>query len=269
MKQAFIFALVISQSIYAQQGDYSMGAKSTGMGGTSSALVDAFCAFNNQAGVARQERSSILFSIRNLYSLEGLLAVGAAYNQKFRQGAFLFNLYRFGDRFYSEHKLGLGYSHRIRFVSLGVQVNFIQQRVVSIGSAGSFVIELGGMAEIFPGLILGACLFNPNRATIGHNVPESLPVMMKTGMAYQPDEKITLCIEVQQGPGVYTRTKIGMEYILKNLIPLRAGAVFNPAKISFGFGIYLKKINLDYGAVLDPMLGMTHELSILYQLSKK
>ncbi len=269
MKPALLFVLVFTQSIYAQQGDYSMGARSMGMGGADAALDDAFSAFNNQAGVVRQERSSILFSIRSLYSLEELLASGVAYNYKFRQGALLFSLYRFGDRIFSEHKLGLGYCHQIRFVSLGIQVDYYQQRVESYGSSGCFVFELGGMAEIFPGLILGAYLFNPNRASIGHHDSESLPVMMKAGVSYQPDDKTILCFEIKRGPGEFTYTKLGMEYILKNLFPIRVGAIINSAKISFGFGVYLKKFYFDYGTALDPKLGLSHELSILYRLSKK
>lgn len=269
MKPAFFIVLVVFHSVCAQQGDYSMGARSTGMGGADVALADAFSAFNNMAGVASQEKSSIIFSIKNLYTLESLFSVGASYNQKYRQGAFLVSLYRFGNLLFSEHKFGIGYSHRIHFVSLGAQVNYLQHRIESFGTSGSFVIELGSMAEIFPGLILGALIFNPNRATIGPSVREPLPVMMKTGIAYQPDNKTTLSCEVQRGPDAKTLFKIGLEYVLKEVFPIRVGAVLNPARISYGFGLNLKKFQLDYGTELHPRLGMTHQFSIAYLLLGK
>jgi hypothetical protein len=269
MKPALLLALIVFHSVSAQQGDYSMGARSSGMGSANVALADPSSAFNNMAGVARQEKSSILFSIKNLYSLEGLFALGAAYNQKYKQGAFLFNLYRFGDRLFSEHKFGMGYSHQIRFVSLGVQLNYLQQSIESFGTSGSIILELGGMAEIFPGLILGAYISNPNRATIGRYVREPLPVVMKTGLAYKPDEKITLCWELQRGPDDHTFLKIGLEYILSEIFPLRAGTVLNPARFTYGFGIHLKKIQLEYGTELNALLGITHQLSINYQFSRK
>lgn len=269
MKPAFYFVLVISQSVFAQQGDYSMGARSLGIGGADTALPGSFSCFNNQAGVCRQEGSSLLFTIRNLYSLSGLFAMGAAYNLKYRQGAFLLTLYRFGDQLFSEHKFGIGYSHQIRFVSLGIQVNYLQQQLYASGSRGSFLIEVGGMAEILPGVLIAAYLLNPNRATIGRESREPLPVMMKTGIVYQPDDKISVCLDVQHGPDDFTRVRLGMEYVLGSLVPLRSGVNFNPARWTFGFGIYLKKFTLDYAFSLDPLLGLTHEISVHYLPVKK
>jgi len=269
MKPAFYLVLVISPSLFAQQGDYSMGARSLGIGGADAALPGNFSCYNNPAGACRQEGSSFLFTIRNLYSLNGLFAMGAAYNLKYRNGAFLLTLYRFGDQLFSEHKLGIGYSHQIRFVSLGIQVNYLQQQLYASGSRGSFLIEVGGMAEIIPGVLIGAYLLNPNRATIGKDSREPLPVMMKTGVVYQPDDKISACFDVQRGPGRFTRARLGMEYVLGDLVPLRSGVVFNPARWAFGLGILLKKFTLDYAFSLDPLLGLTHEISVHYQPVKK
>lgn len=268
MKPAFFLVLVISQLVYAQQGDYSMGARSLGIGGADTALPGTFSCFNNQAGACRQEGSSFLFSVRNLYSLNGLFVLGAAYNLRYRHGAFLFNLYRFGDQLFSEHKLGLGYSHLIRFVSLGIQVNYLQQKLYSSGTRGAFLIEAGAMAEIVPGLILGVYLLNPNRATFGGESRDPLPIMMKAGIAYQPEDNATISFDVQRGPGEYIRARFGVEYVLKNLVPLRSGVSFNPTKWAFGLGICLKKFSLDYGFRLDPLLGITHEISVFYQPAK-
>jgi len=269
MKPAIYLFLVIPCAAMAQQGDYSMGARSSALGGTQVALTDQYSVFNNPGMVASLQKSAILFSVKNLYAMEGLYAFGAAYNHQYRQGAFMISLYRFGDQLFSEHKIGLGYSHGIRFVSLGIQVNYLQHAIESIGSSGSLVIEAGGMARIFPEITLGAYVFNPIRAEMRGYSSESVPVVMKVGLAYQPDEKTLLICEAERDLNTPTLIKVGMEYILKEKLPLRTGVVFNPSRISVGFGIYLKKFELDYSAEMDPELGMTNQFSITYLIEKK
>jgi hypothetical protein len=269
MKPAMFLPLVISHVVLAQQGDYSLGARSSAMGGAHVTLYDQYAVFNNPGGVASLDKSAILFSVKNLYTMRGLSVLGTAYNHQYRQGAFMISLYRFGDQLFNEHKIGMGYSHKISFVSLGIQLNYLQHAIRSIGSSGSFVIEAGGMAMIFPGITLGAYIFNPNRAVMDGFSVEPVPVMLKTGIAYQPDERTLLVCEVHRYPDHSARTKAGMEYILKERFPLRTGVVFKPVRISIGFGIYLKKFRLDYSAEMDPELGMTNQFSVIYLMGKK
>jgi hypothetical protein len=265
LKSVILLSGIIFHSVSAQPGDYVLGARTSGMGGACTALADPFSVFNNVGGAAIPENSTLVFSIKNLYGLEGMFVLGAAWNQKIREGTFIASVYRFGDHLFSEHKIGIGYSHKIRFVSLGIQVNYLQQSLESSGTSGTLLIEAGGMVVILKGLTFGALIRNPNRARIGRTDPEYLPVIMKAGLAYAPDDLTTICLDILRDKIHCNRIGIGLEYNLKRVFPLRAGAVFNPSGMSAGFGIHLKRFKLDYGAELDPRLGITSQFSVIFQ----
>jgi hypothetical protein len=265
LKSMILLSGIIFHSVSAQQGDYVLGARSSGMGGACTALSDPFSVFNNVGGAAIPENSTLVFSVKNLYGLEGMFVLGAAWNQKIREGTFIASIYRFGDHLFSEHKIGVGYSHKIRFVSLGMQVNYLQQSLESSGTYGTLLIEAGGMVMILKSLTFGALIRNPNRARIGSNDPEYLPVSMKAGLAYAPDDLTTLCVDILRDDIHPNRIAIGLEYNLKQAFPLRAGAVFNPPGISAGFGIRLNRLNFDCGAELDPRLGINSQFSVIFQ----
>lgn len=272
MKPAIILCLIAFQPVFAQQGDYSFGARSTGMGGASTALADPYSSFNNAGGAAVCRQSTLVFSIRNLYSMEGMFAIGAAWNRQFRRGKLLVTLYRFGDDLFSDQKLGVGYSHRIRFISLGLKVSYFQQRIETSGTSTTILIEAGGMVLLGEHLRIGAFILNPNRASLGKVSPEPVPVVLKAGLAWLPGEGITFSLDIRKvigdaddRPGV----AVGLEYILRDIIPVRAGAVFNPAKFSAGTGLSLKKFRIDYGGIVDPFLGLSHEISVIYQFPER
>lgn len=265
LKSAVFIIVILSRPVSAQQGDFSVGARSMGMGGASTALADPLSAFNNIGGAAIPENSTLAFSVRNLYGLAGLFVLGAAWNQKFRQGAFVANLYRFGDPLFNELRIGMGYSHKIRFISLGLQVNYLQQSLESYGTNGTMLIEAGGMVTLLKGLYFGALIRNPNRARLGRTVPEYLPVILKAGLAYTPDDLTTLCLDLLSDNFHVNRIGIGAEYVLKKVVPLRAGAVFNPPGMTAGIGIRLRRLVFDYGVALDPLLGISNQFSAIYQ----
>jgi hypothetical protein len=265
LKSTVFIIVIVSHPVSAQQGDFPVGARSMGMGGAGTALADPFSAFNNIGGAAIPENSTLVFSIKNLYGLAGLFVLGASWNHKIRQGAFVTSLYRFGDPLFNELKIGFGYSHKIRFVSLGLQVNYLQQSVENYGTSGTLLIEAGGIVTILKGLSFGALIRNPNRARLGRSAPEYLPVILKAGMAYTPDELTTLCLDIVSDNFHNNRIGIGLEYMLKKVVPLRIGVVFNPPGMTAGIGIRLRRLGFDYGTALDPRLGISGQFSAVYQ----
>ena len=273
MKPVIFIVLVVTHSLSAQQGDYSLGARSGSMGRTGTALPDSFSAFNNIGSAAIPGNSTIAFSIRNLYSMEGLYAMGAAWNQKIRRASLVFSIYRFGNRLFSEHKIGIGYSHRIRFISLGIQVDYFQQSVGNLGTSGTVMLEAGGVVTLFKELTFGAFILNPAHATVGVREKHPLPVMLKAGVVFTPDDLTTLSLDVHR---LYTgdrsslnRVSLGLEYVLREIVPLRAGMIFNPPVITAGSGVRMNRLNLDLCMELNPNLGISSQLSVIYKFLKR
>ena len=63
--------------MFAQSGDYTLGARSAAMGTASSTLSDSYSTFNNPAGLAGLSETSIFASYENRFLLEDFQMMGA------------------------------------------------------------------------------------------------------------------------------------------------------------------------------------------------
>ena len=150
--------------LVAQQGHYSIGARSMGMANASVTIFDDYAAFNNPAGLSKIKNQSIFFSSKNYYGIAGLLTIGAGFNSQLFSGVITTNFIRFGDQLYNEHKIGLGFGHKIRFISLGLQLDFIQLNIEGYGSKRWLSFEFGGIIEVSKKAVFAAHIFNLYRA---------------------------------------------------------------------------------------------------------
>jgi hypothetical protein len=139
----------------AQNGNYELGARSLGLSGTTITLSDTFAGFNNIGALADQDGISLCFSSAMLYGIPELLKIGIGLNGELFNGVGSVNIYRFGNQNLSENKIGVGYSHRIRFISLGIQLSYIQFLISNYGSAGTLSLEFGGLIEFSPKVVIG------------------------------------------------------------------------------------------------------------------
>lgn len=260
--------ILFNSTLCAQQGHYSLGARSMSMAHASLTIFDDFAAFNNIAGLAKTENHSLFFSCKNHYGLKGLFTIGTGYNSRLFSGVGSINFFRFGDQFFNEHKIGLGFSHKIRFISLGLQLNYIQLNMEGYGRRRWFVFEFGGIAEISKKTVIAAHIFNLNNTAFRNGI-SSLPVIIKGGISYRPIELLMFNIEYEHTSDQYSLIKIGMEYALKGKVFLRTGMVIGSNKPTFGIGFQPRKFYINYSVEIHPFLGYSQELSIRYKPNSK
>ncbi len=254
---------------YAQAGEYSMGGRSRAMGGADVTLSGAFSPFTNIGSAAFSGISSLCFSAGNLYGIEGLNYAGAGYQKQLTNAVLAVSLYRFGDRLLNEHKLGVGYSHKIRFVSIGFQLNYLQLNVGSFGVSGRLIPEFGGLAELIPGVFVGAYMFNILPLLTDPENKTGFPASLKAGISYHPSKNLMLNLDVHDRLNEGTIWCAGLEYGFREKIIARIGVRSDPVRYSFGWGLPLKRINVDYALDLNPLLGMSNQVSLNYLIRKK
>jgi hypothetical protein len=204
-----------------------------------------------------------------LYGFSGLLKVAAGLNGEVLKGMGTINLYRFGDDLLNEHKLGIGYSHKIRYVSIGLQLNYIQYRIEGYGSAGSVSVEFGGVVELLPEIHFGAYIFRP---VISNADPDSggfLPTLLKTGLSYRPVSNLMLNVEYQYYIFTGQYLSFGMEYVAREKIALRTGINLQTLRSTFGIGFCPNRLKIDYAIDLHPLLGLSHEFTAIIIITKK
>jgi hypothetical protein len=264
-----ICILLLQITANAQNGNYNAGARSRSLANTSLTISDAFASYNNVAALAPQEGISIGFFSAMFYGIPGLFTIGLALNSPIFKGTATLNFYRFGDDLFNEHKVGLGYSHKIRFVRLGLQINYIQYKIESYGSKGLLVLEFGGLVQIFPELLFAAYIFNPTQSDPYHEKSGFLPVLLKTGISYRPVANLMLNIEYQHYLFTKRSLSIGMEYLIRGKFSLRTGISLWTLRSTYGIGFNTLRLNFNYAVDIHPLLGLSHEFSVTLNLIKQ
>lgn len=246
------------------------------MGNAAVALSDVWAVLNNAAALSRLVHPEVLFAFQYPYGLEalqsfylgGVLPTASA-------GHWAGSLMRFGDRHWNEHLLGLAWAHQIGMVSLGLKMSYFQRHIqdpsgVSSGTHAAFLFELGGVAQVLPSLFWGMHAYNLGRASIFSDYQrEYLPVVLKTGFAYQPTEASLLSLELEKDVERPARIKAGFEYRLAKPFLLRTGVQTQPFTNSFGLGLQAKSLDFGYALWIHNPLGVVHHIGISYVISAR
>lgn len=246
----------------AQNGNYELGARSLGLSNANITLSDAYSGFNNIGALADHHGTSVCLSSSMLYGIPGLLKIGIGFNGELFKGIGSINLYRFGDQHLSEHKIGVGYSHKIRNISLGIQTSYIQFLISGYGSAGLLSLEIGGLIELCPEFLLGAYLFHPLLPGQRFEQLSYLPTILKTGLSYRPSRNLMANVEYKWNGNKEHLLIFGIEYLVRGKVALRTGLNSKSLQSTMGLGFMSGKFVLDYAIMIHPVLGISHEFSV-------
>jgi hypothetical protein len=265
----FYILLLAPSQISAQVANYQSGARSQGLGNASVAYSDIWSVFNNIGALAHLKEPVIGTEYKNMYQLDGFKTASLCANLPHKNFNTGLGIYYFGDEIYNEGKLSIGASHKINFVSLGINVNYLQYNVIEFRSSYAFAIELGGLVQIHPNWNFGAHLFNANQASLSGSGSFKVPTIMRAGISYLPKESTMLTAEIEKDPEKKTCLKVGAEYAIVKQLILRSGVSTYPSNANFGIGFLSKQINLDYAASHHLQLGLSHQLSANIILKRK
>lgn len=246
----------------AQNGNYELGARSLGLSGANITLTDAYSGFNNIGALADHHGTSVCFSSSMLYGIPDLLKIGLGFTGELFNGIGCVNLYRFGDQHLSEHKIGVGYSQRIRFISLGVQLSYIQFLISGYGSAASLSLEIGGLIEFSPKFLLGGYLFHPLLSGQRFGQLNFLPTILKTGLSYRPSGNLMTNVEYKWNGNMEHSLILGIEYLVRGKVALMTGLNTKSLQSTMGLGFSPGKFRLDFAIMIHPVLGISQEFSV-------
>ncbi len=144
--------------------------------------------------------------------------------------------HRFGD--YQEFGVGVGYCITLlNRVNLGIQARYLQIGIVGYGTAGAVLIDGGIQARIAKQCYWGARIMNASQSTLKGNTNETLPIILSTGIRYQPGEYIFIVVEAENtARAAYAvNWKAGIGY--RPVPPLRLHIGVSSAPVSLATGI--------------------------------
>jgi hypothetical protein len=122
------------------------------------------------------------------------------------------------------------------------------------------------MGNLTKKLVIGAHVFNPNKAKLTVFNDERIPTIMKVGLLYHFSDKVFGTIEAEKDIDHKPLVKSGIEYKLNEMFYLRAGVATNPFLNTFGFGLFLNNFQLDVASSFHSVLGFSPRMSLTYKI---
>jgi hypothetical protein len=260
--------ILISNIAFAQR--INMGARAMGIGNTSTTLGDAWAVFNNIGALAWTEETYLLAAVDNKFTVSGLNTVAAGavlplWGNKTMLGS---TISRFGDNLFNEVNFGIGISHKIEKVSLGIKANYVQFATEGLPTKTAFTFEFGGKMQFTKHLFVAAHIYNFNQAQIANFKNETLPIVMKAAISYRPLPTIILNFEGIKDIDYPSNFRAGAEYKPIKMLAMRAGISLNPLVYSYGTGVEIAGFTFDYALLTHTTLLPSHHLSIAYKFRK-
>ncbi len=276
MNYVYIFILFLSTNLlYAGDINSPTGAKSAALGTAGVTAIDIGSVQQNTAGFAEIKNVSGSLYYENKFMVPELRlsSFTFAFPSK-KLGIFGLCINYFGFALFNQKKIGLAYArHFGEKFSAGVQINYLSTYIAdNYGTRNAFTIEVGIQVRLSQHLRMGVHLYNPTRTKLAEYNDERIPTIMKLGFAYSFSDKVTCLVESEKDLSYRALFKFGIEYRIIKELYLRTGILHLPSInvmtnysiLSFGFGLNIKKLTLDFASTLHPALGFTPHISLLY-----
>lgn len=266
----FILWLCTVFTYLSAQNNYPVGARSAAMGHASTTLSDIWSSYNNQAGLGWLTgiQAGLFFENRFIAAEMSRFGVAVAVPVK-KAGTFGVNFSRFGYSQYNENKIGLNYSRAFgKIFSLGIQFNLHYIQLGDIyGNRVTGTGEISFQVKPLPKWIIAAHVYNPTRTPLADFNREKIPTILRVGTSYRFHEKVLASMEVEADIGYAPTFRAGVEYHAIEQLYIRAGINTQPISPTFGVGVKIKNFYLDAGALWQPMIGFSPQLSLHYDFT--
>lgn len=278
MKNLSLFltlAVVFSISSFAQLTNDANGARALGSANASINYSDVWAAHNSISALAEFEGTEVGVGFNNRFGVDGFNTMSIAAAHQLKTGTAALSVKKFGDNLYSESVIGLGYAHKLDFVSLGFKANLLQVAIDEIGSRTAIALEFGGLVHLNEELTVGANIYNINQARVYKDIEdkdfsndERFSTVLKAGVTYHPFEKLYATIEAEKDIEYKNNVKAGLEYFVIEKLAIRTGFSTLNQLASFGLGLKLNQLSVDYALSYHNQLGVSNGISINYLIKK-
>ncbi len=275
MKQLYISIILLTVSCTAlAQENFSLGARSAGMGHATVCLDDVWATHHNQAALGLLDEAGVSAYYENRWLTSAMSVQGAAAAfPTGKWGAIGVVYSRFGNTNYNQSKYGLSYGVRLaKGFSMGVGLNYHDTRLgEGYGNKGNFVAEIGLLGQIGKKVRVGFHAYNLSRAVLVQDSlnNDRLPMIFRLGGMYTFSEKVLLSVEAEKDLDLPLIVRLGVEYRPVDMLFIRVGFNTQPFAPSIGLGFHFKGFRLDVASTIHPVLGVSPQGSLTYNFALK
>ena len=237
LSYTIITCLLINHSHLFAEENNGLGTKAIGMANAFVAVSDNCWAIDyNPAGLTKLTALQCsAFIIPDQFGLQELKTTALAAAVPFSFSTIGIKVEKFGFDLYSETEFETAFAKEIdKNISAGITLEYYRLAIARYGTASSFLINGGLIANVIENVNIGFTAHNITAATLG-KTGEKMPQEFDLGVCWSPFHDLQVSIEMEKDIRFPASIKMGFEQIVFSVIALRAGIANNPDKYSFGY----------------------------------
>ncbi|MDO9068242.1 MAG: helix-hairpin-helix domain-containing protein, partial [Deltaproteobacteria bacterium] len=271
MRKTMVFILVwlISAVCFAAFEETATDARNLGMGGAGIALPDYLSAgMENPALPCFAPVQTAGSGTAIPFGLTDLTAASAQAGYQKEKLGLAAGFATMGSALYRENIIKTAVSFRpFKQAGFGLGISGYNLSIQRYGSANALGLDLAVIGSPLENLTMAAVARNFNRPRIGSS-DEEIAQWLDWGVSYSLLNQLTFAFQLQSQRGYNSQLRFGQEYRHNRHLALRAGFSSQPSSFSFGLGLFLKKLRLDYAVKTHSSLGLGHCLTLSYVLKQ-
>ena len=260
LRPLFLFLITCSNASFE---DKPLAARPAAMGGAYAALSnDSNAAFFNPAGLNMFSATTLSFSQVSLYNESDLKYSGLGLSvPTLAAGSFGFNYASFGASYYKENEIIFTHSFMLApGAYFGYNIRQQKLAISGAGSAAAMSLDAGAIGSISPALSIGIYSRGINRPTLAG---EDTYRELAGGVCYRPFRGMLASLDwTIPADRTDDIMKLGVEMNVLPSFCVRFGAQPSLQRASFGFGLMLKYLDIDYAFVTHETLDNEHLFSV-------
>lgn len=245
-------------------------ARVTGLGMASSAMQNvSHSIFTNPAGTTGLSQIKITFDFSRPFGINELDMVSASGVFPLKYFDLALGVSSLGNEIYAERSIVAGFSKTIfKKISLGISICIYETEVKNYGGDHSFAVNAGFLMPLTDKLNWGVYTTNLTRSEMKHSA-DLIPQNFSAGISFLALKNLIFNLDVFKEVTFPAELRSGIEYCLGDKLAFRSGIISEPGNYCFGVGFKSKFVTCDYAATFHTQLGMTHQISINFQIGNK
>lgn len=247
-------------------GDFTVaGGRAAGMGFSAVAVSDGWSVFNNQAGIAWQNRPGAGFYFENRFLLKELSFKAMYLLLPVKSGAFGLSVHQFGFSLYNEFSAGLVYARAFgKHFAAGIGLDWLRIHLAEqYGTRNMATFEIGLQCRTSKSLTIGAHIYSPWPVRISRSFKENIPTLICFGVAWNSLKNLVITLDLEKSIQQKAALKAGLEYHIANPFFIRIGLATNPMEFTFGVGVESGKIRFNISSGYNWMLGYSPQADLV------
>jgi len=243
------------------------GSRPAGMGNAFVSQHNEFSVFQNQAGLAAFDKTSVSFFFENKFFVNQMSVRAGVLTFPTTRGNFAIQYNSFGPPAYRESNAGIAYSTFLsEKLSAGLQLNYFGTRLPEDNvTAMSVGFEVGAIYQLSERTFMGVHLANPYSSQVNTTMySDVIPWRVKIGGHTQFTDDFVFSYETEMMEGYLPFLKVGAQWEAAEGFFIRGGVNTAPVRFYTGFGYETKFFTFDTSFSYHQYLGYVPSVSLIF-----